>query len=439
MDTEIPFNRITQPALAPIPPPPTLGPPHFLMNRVASAFPHRRPGLFHTGLALLLSASLPAETWRVAVPPADTDRAALVVSFPLPAGAPRDATLTGPAGTLPLQVEADGTARFVIPQLAAGESPVFTLASATARPAGGVQVEPTAAQVKLSVRGLPVLDYWTAEEPLPHDKVPAKFLRSGHIHPVRTPAGTVVTASYPPDHLHHHGIWAPWTKTEFQGRQPDFWNMGQLTGKVEFAELVRTWGGPVHGGFVAKQRQVDLSAPSPVTALDETWEVTVYDMPGAATPLRVFDLVITQTCATADPLILPEYRYGGLGFRGHDQWNGKDHALFLTSEGETDRVKGNTSRARWVHIGGRVDGALAGVGILGHPDNFRAPEPLRLHPTEPFVCYAPSQLGEWRIEPGRPHVARYRFVVTDGPADGSLLEACWQAFARPGTATVSTN
>ena len=70
-------------------------------------------------------------------------------------------------------------------------------------------------------------------------------------------------------------------------------------------------------------------------------------------------------------------------------------------------------------------------------DNFRAPEPLRLHPKEPFVCFAPSQLGEWRIEPGRPHVARYRFVVTDGPADRALLEACWQAFAQPAVATVT--
>jgi hypothetical protein len=215
--------------------------------------------------------------------------------------------------------------------------------------------------------------------------------------------------------------------------------MGQLTGKVEFAALERTWSGPVHAGFVAKQRHLDLSAPTPVTALDETWEVTVYDVPGAAQPMRVFDLVLTQTCATDDPLILPEYHYGGLGFRGHDQWNGPNKAFFLTSEGETDRVKGHASRARWLHIGGHVDGALAGVGILGHPDNFRAPEPLRLHPKEPFVCFAPSQLGEWRIEPDRPHVARYRFVVTDGPADRALLEACWQAFAKPAVATVTAD
>jgi hypothetical protein len=389
-------------------------------------------------LAVLPALAGAAMSWRINVAAADSDRAAVVVSFSLPAGAPRDVAVTGPGGTLPVQVEADGNARFVVAQIKAGESPGFTLAPAAPTPNSVVGL-PTAGQVLLHVQGKPVLDYWMQEEPLPNDKVDKKFLRSGHLHPVRTPAGKTITGSYPLDHLHHHGIWAPWTNTLFQGRKPDFWNMGQLTGRVEFAGLDRTWSGPVHGGFSARQRHVDLSGPAPIVALNESWEVTVYEVPGAARPLRVFDLVMTQTCATNDPLILPEYRYGGLGFRGHDQWNGKDRATFLTSEGETDRVKGNTTRARWVHIGGRIDEAAAGIGLLGHPDNFRAPEPLRLHPTEPFVCFAPSQLGEWRIEPGRPHVARYRFVVTDGPADGALLEACWQAFARPAQVTVTSN
>lgn len=391
------------------------------------------PRLLSVLLASAVLAS--AATWRVVVPAADTDRAVVVASFPLPSGAPRGLSLTGPTGKLPVQVESDGTARFVVARIKAGESPAFTLSAAPVS-AHEIVALPTAGQVLLHAQGKPVLDYWMEEEPLPNGKVDKKFLRSGHIHPVRSPAGTVITGSYPADHLHHHGIWAPWTKTQFQGRAPDFWNMGQLTGKVEFAELVRTWSGPVHGGFVSKQRQIDLSAPSPVTALNETWAVTSYDVPGASVPMRVFDLVITQTCATPDPLILPEYRYGGLGFRGHDQWNGADKATFLTSEGETDRVKGNTTRARWVHIGGQIDGKFAGLGILGHPDNFRAPQPLRLHPTEPFVCFAPSQLGEFRIEPGTPYVMRYRFVVTDGAVDGALLEACWQAYAQPTVATV---
>ena len=145
----------------------------------------------------------------------------------------------------------------------------------------------------------------------------------------------------------------------------------------------------------------------------------------------MFDLVSTQTCATTLPLKLPEYRYGGVGFRGHRDWNGKEKALFLTSQGETDRERGNGTRGRWCHIGGRVGDHQAGVAILCHPDNFRAPQPMRLHPTEPFFCFAPQQGGEMEISPERPYLLRYRWIVADGPPDKFELDELWNDYAHP--------
>lgn len=390
-------------------------------------------------LGALLSAcsSVPVQSWRVSVAPADADRAGVVVAFPLPAGAPRNVALTGPGGTLPVQVEADGTARFVVAEIKAGAAPEFTLAPAPVLAlAGAVQTEVTNDRVRIGVRGGPLFDYWMAAEPLPNDKVDKVYLRSGHIHPLFSPSGKLVSSSYPLAHLHHHGIWTPWTKTKFQGREPDFWNMGKGTGTVKFAALDRAWSGPVHGGFVSRHEHIDLSAPAPVKALDEQWEVTVYDVPGFARPVRVFDLVSTMTCATRDPLVLPEYHYGGMGYRGNEGWLGKDQAFFLTSEGETDRVKANHQRMRWVHVGGRVDGALTGVAVLGHPGNFRAPQPVRVHPTEPYVSFVAQQLGEFALEPGKPYVVRFRFVAMDGEPDPALLEALWQGYAQPATSIV---
>ncbi len=254
---------------------------------------------------------------------------------------------------------------------------------------------------------------------------------------MRSPAGVVVTSSYPLQHLHHHGIWTPWTKTAFQGREPDFWNMGKGTGKVEYTGLDRTWIGVVNGGFTARHRFIDLSAPAPVTVLDETWTVTAYDVPGAKRPVRVFDLVLEQICATSDPLVLPEYHYGGFGYRGRDEWFGADKSAFLNSEGETDKVKANAARARWCHLGGLVDGAFTGLAALGHPDNFRAPQPVRIHPREPYFSFAPQVLGGFAIEPGKPYTARFRFVVMDGPPDRALLDAYWNGDAIPAIATVS--
>jgi hypothetical protein len=181
---------------------------------------------------------------------------------------------------------------------------------------------------------------------------------------------------------------------------------------------------------------VDLLAPQPVTVLNEMWEVTVYaPPPGGPATYWFFDLVSEQQCATEHPLKLPEYHYGGIGLRGNRAWNGKAETQFLTSEGETDRDKGNTTHGRWCDMGGPVDGGRAGMAILCHPENYRAPQPMRLHPTEPFFSYAPQQSGDMEIKPGEKYISRYRFVVHDGPPDKAELDRLWNDYAHPPVVT----
>jgi hypothetical protein len=387
-----------------------------------------------TGVAFLLPI-VHAKNYRLTVEPADVERAAQVVTFKLPPDAGRVAGVRQADGTvLPVQ-SIGGTAVFVVPAQKRGESLSLMLV-AGAPTANRVETKREKQRLHVLVRGRPVFDYQMDRDALPRPDIKPEYKRAGYLHPIYTPAGTIVSDDYPVQHVHHHGIWSPWTKTSFQGRTPDFWNMGQKSGTVEFVALDRTWDGPVHGGFAARHRFVDLSAPSPVVALHETWEVTAYNVgnvanSGRAAPATIFDLMLTQTCATNDPLVLPKYHYGGLGFRGRGEWLGKENARFLTSDGETDRVKANAEKMRWVHLSGAIDGGVAGLAVLGHPANFRAPQPVRVHPNEPYVSFTPSQEGDWKIEPGQPYVARYRFVAADGPADRSTLDALWNGYAVP--------
>jgi hypothetical protein len=281
-----------------------------------------------------------------------------------------------------------------------------------------------------------VLTFQGGPGELPRPDIKPIFQRGGYIHPVFTPSGRTVTDDYPPDHFHHHGIWFAWTKTEFEGRHPDFWNVGDGTGRVEFVALDQTWSGIVHAGFKSRNRSIDVSAPKPVTVLNEQWAVTVYNVGGGAKPYAMFDLVSTQDLATSSPLALPEYRYGGIGVRGHSQWLAKDNCDFLTSEGK-DRNNGHGTRARWCHIGGRIDGQLAGIAILDHPSNFRAPQAMRINPDQPFFCYSPSLIGDWKIEPGKPYVSRYRFIVYDGAPDKAELDRLWNDYANPVQASIT--
>jgi hypothetical protein len=354
-----------------------------------------------------------------------------IVTFAYPPGMHKKADVVDAAGVAhEVALLPDGRRAVVLPKLPAGETK-FELRNA-GEPAVGVRATREGNNVTLTHQAKPILRYQGDLSPLP-DGYKKEFQRGGYVHPVHTPTGRVVTDDYPPNHKHHHGIWAPWTKTRFEGREPDFWNMGDAKGTVEFVELANVFSGGSAAGLVAKHRQVDLTAkPERKVALNETWELVAYNVTG---PYRVFDLTIRQECATTSPLELPKYHYGGLGFRGARAWDKRLNATFLTSEGK-ERMNGNETRGRWCRISGKSDGELCSVTVMDHPSNFRHPQPMRLHPDEPFFCFAPQQLGDFAIEPGKPYVVRYRFVVADGELPVEQIERLWNQFASPPKAEV---
>ncbi len=367
------------------------------------------------------------------------DRHNTVVSFEFKRNSATVYHLVDPKGnSIPLQLDGE-TASFMLRDLKAGESKMFRLVPGPAKSTRrNSDVELTRVQNRLEIMSgkRQVLSFVAEPAGLPAPDIKPVFLRGGYIHPVFTPKGTMVTDDYPSDHYHHHGIWFAWTKTEFEGGHPDFWNVGDGTGRVDFEKVGKTWSGPVHAGFTSFQKYVALTGAAPKTALNEEWDVRVYNFGSAETPYYLFDIVATQVCASPSPLILDEYRYGGMGVRGAREWKDKSKVSFLTSEGKT-RADGNATRGRWCHIGGQVNGQLVGIAVLDHPANYRAPAPMRINPDDPFFNYAPSQMGRFEIKPGEKFVLRYRYVVTDGPPDTKLLERLWNDYADPPVVSVT--
>ena len=385
----------------------------------------------------LLSALIPAlmanaNDLTVTVEAGEFDRRQTTVSFQLSPGISSPRLCDTQGKFLPLQMDSEHRVSFVLPDLGKGKKAVFRLveASSTEVPVNTVAVVKEDKKYSFRSSEHALLDYQAEPGALPRENIKALFQRGAYLHPIRTLAGKVVTDDFPPNHIHHHGVWGAWTKTEFDGGSPDFWNMGDGKGRVDFVGVDKTWSGPVHAGLIARHQFVDLTALKPKVALKETWELRVYSEL-AGQPFWIFDLTSVQECATTNALKLPEYRYGGIGFRGHRAWNGKDKTDFLTSEGETDRLKGNAARGRWCDLGGTLEGQRVGLAILGHPENFRAPQPMRLHPTEPFFNFAPQQMGDMEIAPGKPSVSRYRFIVHDGAPDKKTLDRLWNDYAHP--------
>ena len=280
-----------------------------------------------------------------------------------------------------------------------------------------------------------VLSFRYAPMPPPEGQSPL-FTRSGFIHPLRTPSGQVLTTIHPSDHIHHLGVWNPWTSTTYEGRHIDYWNLKDGQGTVRFVKFEDVKKGPEEAGYTALLDFVDLKAPGgELVTLHErqTVSVSTASLPDGVPAGFLTRFSSEQWCATDKPFTISTYRYGGFGFRARTDWN-KDNSDYLTDSGKT-RADGNSSKARWCRIQGTVDGKTCGVLFLAHPENFNYPEPIRIWPAKDhngmvFFNFAPAQNRDWVLEPGKTHTRRYGIFAYDGEITADQAEAVWKSFVR---------
>ena len=99
--------------------------------------------------------------------------------------------------------------------------------------------------------------------------------------------------------------------------------------------------------------------------------------------------------------------------RGHADWDRKHSYDFLTDAGKS-KIDGNHSQPKWIDLFGPLSKGQAGVIIMDHPDNFRYPQPVRLHPKMPYFCFIQAVVDNFVIKPGQSYQSRYRFYVHQG-------------------------
>lgn len=276
----------------------------------------------------------------------------------------------------------------------------------------------------------------------PPTSVDAAYKRSGFIHPLWSPHGQVLTRIQPPDHYHHYGIWNPWTHVIFEADTVDFWNLGKRQGTVRFAKFVSVSDGPVFSEYQALHEHVVFKKDgTKKVALNELQSVRVYQPDSQ--DYYIADIVIEMSCAGTSPVLLLEYRYGGLGWRATEQWH-KDNSEVLTSEGKT-RIDADGSQARWCLVQGALDNDYAGVVMMSYPTNCNHPEPLRIWPVnqngrgDVFANFSPTKNMDWLLEPGQRYVLKYRLLVFNGRFTKERAESAWQNYAAAPKVVVKTN
>ncbi len=373
------------------------------------------------------------------------------VELPLPESWPRDRALgltrleDGEAVSVQRSLGDDRTAVWLISKpLKPHEKRRYQLTMKQAAPADGPRpvgrVEPGMIRLQFgtgSLHARPVADYHmeVVEPPAGIDPI---FRRSGHIHPLRSPSGRVVTGDFAADHPHQHGVFFAWVNTTFAGRKTDFWNQRGKSGNVEHGLIRQVVTGPVFAGFETTLRHVALDADGNATpVLEEVWQWRLY----AVDDPYLLELESIQTLVAEESLLINEHHYGGFAIRGSSQWlesGGENESStadsgFLTSEGKT-RADGNHTRPAWVTMFGPVDSAPCGVTVVSHPHNYRFPQPVRLHPSKPYFVFTPPVAGQFAIDPGSRYRSRYRLCVYDGKPRSEVTDVIASDFIEPPTA-----
>ena len=298
-----------------------------------------------------------------------------------------------------------------------------------------VTIEKRDSGLLVRVNGKPVFFYHTKEAMPPPDS-PSYYRRSGFIHPLYSPSGKVLTDDFPAGHAHQHAIFTAWTNTTFKKSSIDFWNQHSKKGTVEHIDVLDIIEGPdaAQVKTVLRHKSHEFGE-----VLKETWTLTIY-------PLRehfLFDLESEQQNTSGDTLFLNKYHYGGLGFRGSRQWNVDDTRNFknrwnvLSSEGIRDSAA-NASHARWVDAWGKLDDVVVGVAVFNHPENFRYPQAIRVHPVMPYWAFSPVVDGPFYIAPGVYYKSKFRYYVHDGEPSAGVIETFFNQWATAVVATVRT-
>ncbi len=294
---------------------------------------------------------------------------------------------------------------------------------------GHFELEESDSTIAIRSRNQTLLVYNKQSPSVPKGMNP-RYQRSGFLHPIASPEGRVVTASFPVDHPHQQGIFSAWVKTRWRDREIDFWNLGDGTGRVLHQRVVAT--GTVDDKVYFEVDLVHRSEQSPVVdILRERWRVTAV---ATDKTYHAFELETTQQALSDIPLIIAEYHYGGVAVRGPVEWLSPDKKpasakiatpCSMTNDAGSDRIQGNHEHAKWVVMSGESSGHPVSIAMLSHPSNFRAPQAARLHPTKPYFVYSPCVDGEFRIDRHHPYQARYLFLVTDRFAEPAWLNQRW--------------
>ncbi len=254
------------------------------------------------------------------------------------------------------------------------------------------------------------------------------------VHPVRSPAGRVLTVDAPADHPWHHALWCTIKFVNGDNFWEEYGEFGVLH-QAEPPSVTREADG--HERAEAHLDWVPPGASDPV--LRQTLALTHVPLGDDAHALDWLVALTACADATLDRTPFTTWGgYGGLTLRGRPDWH--DTTLRLADGAPRERVLGDPSP--WLALDGPLGGddgdAVVGVVLMDHPTNVRFPTPwyastrAATYGDEGWSNFANAAVlwdEPLTLAADETLTLRHRVLVHDGAWETERIDAAWHDWA----------
>jgi hypothetical protein len=253
-----------------------------------------------------------------------------------------------------------------------------------------------------------------------------KFKRAGYVHPLYDLDGNVISEDFPPDHLHHRGIFWAWHQFYVGDAQVgDPWVCRKFLSRVDDVEIVEA--GPDAAAVQATVHWVSPDWTDSSGALKLiVREETQIEIRKSKANSRVIDFRINLTALESDVRIGGSDDIKGYGGFSPRLQLPKD-VRFTAEYGDVEPQKTAVTASRWMDIAGtftKASGkksAVAGVTILCHPSLPDFPQQWILRKSRSMQNPVFPGRTPIKLPTKEPLKLRYRLIMHRGAASQDQL------------------
>lgn len=238
-----------------------------------------------------------------------------------------------------------------------------------------------------------------------------------YFHPLKTPAGTILTDVGPADHRHHRGVFLGWVEMHGGSVNADFWGWGEHAPtkgrRIVNREIMESVSGAGKAAFTARNEW--LADDQPVLGEELRAEFQTRN------DLHLLDL--TFTLKPSAELTLSRWAFSGFCVRtrkdGVTAWDANG-AVKLPPPQHTKPESDWPDRPWYACTLPGDNGNKAGVAVFGHPAN----PPTLWHNVTGIGMLNPCIVapGAVKLPAGKPLTLRYRLVTFDGEVPTARLD-----------------